>query len=252
MLCHHHYRCVTRAIPPFARLRYRAFAAPSGASKSQTIPENCPACSPSKVKDYTPCLDCPKCHFVNTTFSPFCPSCDSLQPPKPSACPVDYFSLLNQPHKFNLDTTVAEQSYRKWQTRLHPDKLASVEGADTTTAAAHSALVNDAINVLRSPLKRAVHLLELHAGIKVDADEEKPEPSVLVEMFQYNEEIDDADGDEEELARITQENDERLKACEARLVTLCDEAHDWNAVKKEVNRMKFLVRINERLRDTPI
>ncbi|KAF4693896.1 hypothetical protein FOZ60_009639 [Perkinsus olseni] len=237
MLSRHHCR-IHRILPRQAL--YRRFTAPT---TNQAIPEGCPACSSTKVKDYTPCLDCPKCHFVSSSFSPFCPSCDSLQPPKPNACPVDYFQLLDQPHKFNLDTTVAEQSYRKWQTRLHPDKLASVEGADTDVAAAHSALVNDAINVLRSPLRRAVHLLELHAGINVDSegDESKPEPSVLVEMFQYNEEIDDADGDEEELERITRENNERLKACEARLVTLCDEAHDWDAVKKEVNRMKFLV-----------
>ncbi|KAF4701957.1 hypothetical protein FOZ62_006307 [Perkinsus olseni] len=251
------YDCVPHASPVEFKLPttfqalYRRFTTPT---TNQTIPEGCPACSSTKVKDYTPCLDCPKCHFVSRSFSPFCPSCDSLQPPKPNACPVDYFQLLDQPHKFNLDTTVAEQSYRKWQTRLHPDKLASVEGADTDVAAAHSALVNDAINVLRSPLRRAVHLLELHAGINVDSegDESKPEPSVLVEMFQYNEEIDDADGDEEELERITRENNERLKACEARLVTLCDEAHDWDAVKKEVNRMKFLVRINDRLQGAPM
>ncbi|EEQ97763.1 conserved hypothetical protein [Perkinsus marinus ATCC 50983] len=219
-----------------------------------TIPKDCPACSSTKSKDYTPCLDCPKCHFVGASFSPFCPSCDSLQPPKPNACPVDYFALLDQPHKFDLDTTVAEQSYRKWQKRLHPDKVASVEGADTDTAAAHSALVNDAINVLRSPLKRAVHLLQLHASIDVDTEGEegRPDPEVLVEMFQYNEEVDDADGDRAELERLSRENDERLKACEARLVELCDEAHDWESVRKEVIRMKFLVRLHDRLQGSPM
>ncbi|KAF4744488.1 hypothetical protein FOZ62_031664, partial [Perkinsus olseni] len=135
---------------------YRSFASSSAAACS-----NKDCCN----------LHCPKCDFVMNSFCPFCPSCDSLQPEKPRDCPTDYFCLLNQPHKYSIDTTGAEQCYRKLQNRLHPDKVAHIEGADPEVAAADSAMVNDAIKVLRSPLKRAEHLLQLETGVKADDDE---------------------------------------------------------------------------------
>mmetsp|Transcript_12817 Transcript_12817/g.13974 ORF Transcript_12817/g.13974 Transcript_12817/m.13974 type:complete len:276 (+) Transcript_12817:33-860(+) len=199
-------------------------------------------------------LHCPKCDFVMNSFCPFCPSCDSLQPEKPRDCPTDYFCLLNQPHRYNIDTNGAEKCYRKLQNRLHPDKVAHVEGADPEVAAADSAMVNDAIKTLRSPLKRAEHLLQLETGVKSDDDEAdgmgNMDPSVLMEMLDYNEEIDDAEGNEAELSKLADENDARIKECEEELTRLCDEAHDWNAVETEVNRLRFLVRIDDRLKGT--
>ncbi|KAF4724510.1 hypothetical protein FOZ63_025649 [Perkinsus olseni] len=218
---------------------YRSFASSSAAACS-----NKDCCN----------LHCPKCDFVMNSFCPFCPSCDSLQPEKPRDCPTDYFCLLNQPHKYSIDTTGAEQCYRKLQNRLHPDKVAHIEGADPEVAAADSAMVNDAIKVLRSPLKRAEHLLQLETGVKADDDEAdgmgNMDPSVLMEMLEYNEEIDDAEGDEKEMLKLTQENDDRIKECEDELTRLCDEARDWEAVETEVNRLRFLVRIDDRLKGT--
>ncbi|KAF4691538.1 hypothetical protein FOZ60_015266 [Perkinsus olseni] len=197
---------------------YRSFASSSAAACS-----NKDCCN----------LHCPKCDFVMNSFCPFCPSCDSLQPEKPRDCPTDYFCLLNQPHKYSIDTT---------------------EGADPEVAAADSAMVNDAIKVLRSPLKRAEHLLQLETGVKADDDEAdgmgNMDPSVLMEMLEYNEEIDDAEGDEKEMLKLTQENDDRIKECEDELTRLCDEARDWEAVETEVNRLRFLVRIDDRLKGT--
>ncbi|EER11185.1 conserved hypothetical protein [Perkinsus marinus ATCC 50983] len=199
-------------------------------------------------------LQCPKCDYVMNSFCPFCPSCDSFQPEKPRNCPTDYFCLLNQPHKYSIDTKGAEKCYRRLQNRLHPDKVAHVDGANAEVAAADSAMVNDAIKTLRSPLKRAEHLLQLEAGVKADDDEAdgmgNMDPSVLMEMFEYNEEIDDAEGDEKEMLKLTEENDERIKECEDELTRLCDEAHDWEAVENEVNRLRFLTRIDDRLKGT--
>jgi molecular chaperone HscB len=77
----------------------------------------------------------------------------------------NYFSLLELPEQFMVDEAALASHYRQLQKRVHPDKFASHTEQEQRLAVQFSAHVNQAYSCLRSPLKRAVYLLELR-GLK--------------------------------------------------------------------------------------
>ncbi|KAK9842317.1 hypothetical protein WJX81_006339 [Elliptochloris bilobata] len=79
---------------------------------------------------------------------------------------LTHFELLGVPHQtFSLDSAELEQKYRALQFRLHPDKAASGSKEAQKDSAEQSTLVNQAYAVLKSPLKRALYLLELRGAL---------------------------------------------------------------------------------------
>lgn len=76
---------------------------------------------------------------------------------------LNYFSLLDMPAAVDLDRAALDLQYREQQLRWHPDRFAAAPAAEQQLALQRTSLLNDAYLVLKSPLRRAEHLLELLA-----------------------------------------------------------------------------------------
>ncbi len=84
---------------------------------------------------------------------------------------MTHFDLFNLPPSVDLDVKALEDLHRKLSLESHPDRLAS--GADARArrlAAEKSASLNEAIKVLKDPVRRAFYVLELK-GVKLDTEQ---------------------------------------------------------------------------------
>jgi molecular chaperone HscB len=105
----------------------------------------------------------------------FCAHCTIIQPPLEDS----HFIRLALPVTYDIDLKELDKNYFHLQTNLHPDKLKNKTGKEQALSLQHSILLNEAYNILKSPLKRAEYLLELQ-DIKVKDDRNIKANSILL------------------------------------------------------------------------
>ena len=83
---------------------------------------------------------------------------------------VNHFQVFGLSPSVDLDVKALEDLHRKTALEVHPDRLAGADARARREAAEKTAAINEAVKVLRDPVRRAFHLLEL-AGVKLDTDD---------------------------------------------------------------------------------
>ena len=81
---------------------------------------------------------------------------------------MTHFDLFNLDPSVDLDVAALETQHRKLAMEWHPDRAGSDAHA-RRLAAEKSAALNDAIKVLKDPVRRAFYVLELK-GVKLDSE----------------------------------------------------------------------------------
>ncbi len=89
---------------------------------------------------------------------------------------MNYFELLRLPMDFEVDLTVLNENYRQVQKAVHPDNFAMGSDAERRLAMEQTTELNQALQTLKHPLKRAQYLLQLQGleeqeGIKNIAED---------------------------------------------------------------------------------
>jgi len=190
-----------------------------------------------------PCAKCPSCEtcfrFGKKSF--YCPQCSSIQNTDGI---TNYFSLLGIKQGFNVNVKDAEMRYRALQKVVHPDHLSQTNPGESSTD--YCALLNEAIAAIKSPLKRAEHILQLHNTSTDDSSRLTDE--LINEMMDDNEAVDDAIGDRNALENCLLLVNKKLTACEAN-ISRDYAAHDFPSMLTQVERMRFLSRIETRIQD---
>ncbi|CEJ86033.1 Putative Fe-S protein assembly co-chaperone HscB [[Torrubiella] hemipterigena] len=145
--------------------------------------------------------------------------------------------------RFPIDTRALRREFLQLQARAHPDMHPAENKA---RAEATSARINEAYKTLSNPLLRAQYLLALR-GVDVANDEtlKVEEPSLLMEVLEAQEEIEDAQS-EEDLEEPKRINEERIADSEQVLEQAFHE-DDIDAAKKEAVRLRYWVNIRESL-----
>lgn len=95
----------------------------------------------------------------------------------------NFFDFFSLPINFFLDQDELEKKYFSFQQHFHPDKAGIAELENSMD-------INEAYEVLKNPLRRAVHILQLN-NIDVENDENatKPDISTLEEVLEIQEKI---------------------------------------------------------------
>ena len=73
----------------------------------------------------------------------------------------NFFSLFELPLSSEVDAILLEQKYKQLQARLHPDRQVTPDDSGKLAAIQQASILNDGYATLRSPLRRAEHLLQL-------------------------------------------------------------------------------------------
>lgn len=109
-----------------------------------------------------------------------------------STCKVifmgNFFELFSLPVSFSINLADLEKKYVALQMQYHPDRFVGKADKERIDAASKSADVNNGYNILKSPVKRAEHILNLkEISVGDQREAVKPSQSLLVEMLEIRE-----------------------------------------------------------------
>lgn len=123
----------------------------------------------------------------------------------------NYFTLFGLPVDFVLSLPQLEEAYLRLQKEFHPDRFATSVTVERELANQQTAEINLAYDTLKNPLTRARYLLELNNNYEVESERTIDDSAFLMEQMKWREEVEEAEGSVEALARLRQEVDDHLK-----------------------------------------
>ena len=159
-----------------------------------------------------------------------------------------HFELFGLPARYALDTGALEARWRELQREVHPDRFSSASQAEQRASMQLATRVNEAYQVLRSPVKRAEYLLELN-GVDPQFETNTSMPQeFLLEQLDLRDALADASraGDSAALARIAArlktERDTLLGKVAAQL-----DRKAWTPAAATLRQLMFFERLREEI-----
>lgn len=165
---------------------------------------------------------------------------------------MNYFQLFNLSVQFQVDLTRLGQTYQTLQQLTHPDKFATGSERDKLLAVQKNAQVNDAYQVLKSPLSRAEYILELR-GLELKHEHQTmQDPTFLMQQMEWREQleyIDSLTGSLDDLEALDAEIQQHSKIHLERMqALLSDDTAQSNAdAADEVRKLKFLYKLRNEI-----
>jgi molecular chaperone HscB len=166
---------------------------------------------------------------------------------------MNYFEVFGLPRRLGIDAAELQQKFYERARRDHPDFHHAAPADEQDRALAASALLNAAYRALRDPIARVEYLVRLEEGRETrEGSETKPKapPSLLQEMFEIQEALQEAKADglsEAGRATLTAQRDglqARRRAEEDRLRGELSQA--WDAADP-ADRPRLLAALKESL-----
>ena len=165
---------------------------------------------------------------------------------------MNYFTLFNLPEQFELDTALLTKAYQTLAQLTHPDKFAASSEQEKAIAVQKKAQVNDGYQVLKSPLLRAEHMLEMR-GIELRHEQQTmQDPAFLMQQMEWREQLEELDQSNDPMDVLMDLEDEITSQIKghhkqlAFLLTHQSEQHDQQA-SEEVRKLKFLYKLRDEI-----
>jgi len=156
----------------------------------------------------------------------------------------NYFELFNLPTKFEIDGKSLDKEYRQLQQGSHPDRYVNESSAVQLHAVQQTANNAEAYQNLKSPVKRACHLLTL-LGEPFDLNSYTVKDiDLLMQQMFYREELSDIDqsADLKELEKFNIKVKSLTKETEQLIAQLfnTENLQDYVALKNNICELQFL------------
>lgn len=134
----------------------------------------------------------------------------------------NHFELFDLPVSYDINLTSLSERYRDLQRAVHPDRFASASDRERRLSVQKAAQINEAYQVLKSPLSRLRYMLEL-LGVAFDDDRDTTlDPMFLMEQMELREALSEIRDNSEPMAAL-----ERLrKDISMRLSELFNQARE--------------------------
>lgn len=151
----------------------------------------------------------------------------------------NHFEKFNYQESFDLDLDDLESKYLAFQKQFHPDKLVGKSKEEQVNLEHNSVLINEAFEILKSPLNRAIYLLKLK-GININDDncKIKPDHETLIENLELREIIFETT-DKEKLKEIKKSCQKEIKIILNKTKEFFD-AQDFKNCALELIKAKYL------------
>src|SRR2546422_9941145 len=99
----------------------------------------------------------------------------------------NHFELFGLPARFAVDGASLEVRYRELQREVHPDRFAAAPDPERRASMQLATRVNEAYQILKSPLRRAVYILQLR-GVDPEVETNTAmAPQFLIEKMSWRE-----------------------------------------------------------------
>ncbi len=166
----------------------------------------------------------------------------------------NHFALMGFEPRFVIDVAALESSWHKLQKEFHPDRYAQASEAERRRALQIAMQINDAYQMLKSPLNRAQYLLSL-AGVdvKTEASVRLP-PDFLMKQMEWREAIEQAvvQKDMPGLEGLMQAVVREQVQMQEKLADLLDCAQDIPAAAQAVRQWMFFAKLQDEIDDAQI
>lgn len=163
----------------------------------------------------------------------------------------NYFDLFGLPPRFTIDLATLEQSFRRLQGELHPDRHVSKTEMERRIALQLSTTVNDAYRTLRHPTSRAQCLIDM-----AEQPEEKKSgttvlPAFLMAQMEWREAIESACAAQDvlELETLARRLRSEMTTLEKDLADALDTRSDFHSAAMRVNELRFYERLRTDIDD---
>ena len=158
----------------------------------------------------------------------------------------NHFELFGLPPAFSVEAEALERSYREIQSKVHPDRFAHAGDAERRASLQWTTRVNEAFRVLKNPVQRAKHLLELHGvDVAFETNTAMP-PDFLMQQMELREALEGA----KDAASLDSLRNNLLKEksyLERQIGDSIDHKRDYAGAAGLVRKLQFLDRLDEEI-----
>ncbi|WP_105187839.1 co-chaperone HscB [Pseudoalteromonas sp. T1lg48] len=167
-----------------------------------------------------------------------------------------YFELFSIPVNYDVDLQEIGVRYLELQRAAHPDRHSGGSEREKLLAVQKTAEINDALQTLKHPLKRAEYMLA-ELGVEIRGEQQTlQDPMFLMQQMELREELEDiracgsASGDvdsaiarfERHIKELDGEYSNELQG----LLASSDE-NDWQKAADNVRKLKFVYKLKDEL-----
>ena len=154
---------------------------------------------------------------------------------------TNYFELFGLKESYVLDLADLKAKYLELQRQVHPDKFASESELVQREAMQRVSYLNQAYETLKSPLQRAIYLLQ-SSGNDFDPDTQThSDTSFLMEQMELREELSDISDANDPFEALDELRNRALAAYQAHQKQFADSygEESWEDAANEINKMMF-------------
>jgi len=161
----------------------------------------------------------------------------------------NHFELFGLPARFAIDTATLEARYHELQREVHPDRFAAASDAERRVSMQLATRVNEAYQTLKSPLRRAVYILQLR-GVDPEFETNTAMPSeFLMEQMGWRERIEAASEKPEALLRLQAGLREESRKIYETLHDQLDEGLNDEAASQTARMLMFYEKLADEIDD---
>ncbi len=161
----------------------------------------------------------------------------------------NHFELFGLPARFAVDAAALEARYHELQREVHPDRFVAAPEAERRVSMQLATRVNEAYQTLKSPLRRAVYILQLR-GVDPKFETNTAMPSeFLMEQISWRERIEVGSENPDALLRLQAGLRDESRKIYEKLHRQLDEGRDDEAASRTARMLMFYERLAEEIDD---
>ena len=162
---------------------------------------------------------------------------------------MNYFELFGLPSQFKLDGSLLSSQFRELQKQFHPDRFATASERDRLMAVQKAAEINDAYQMLKSPISRAEYILSIN-GVEIRGEQQTMrDPMFLMEQMELREELEDIANSSEPEDALFDFEGKVSKMFKQHLAQVEQELNDalWTQAAECVRKLKFISKLKHEI-----
>lgn len=164
---------------------------------------------------------------------------------------MNYFSLFRLPEQFQVDAADLSRAYQTLAQITHPDKFATSSEREKRLAVQKNAQVNDGYQVLKTPILRAEHILELR-GVELKHEQQTMQDTgFLMQQMEWRESLEEIQSTKNENALLDMDGEiksqikNHLSLLEVELAK--QNAESDKVAAEEVRKLKFMYKLRDEI-----
>ncbi|WP_105253780.1 co-chaperone HscB [Pseudoalteromonas sp. T1lg75] len=163
-----------------------------------------------------------------------------------------YFELFSIPVNYDVDLQEIGARYLELQRAAHPDRHSGGSEREKLLAVQKTAEINDALQTLKHPLKRAEYMLA-ELGLELRGEQQTlQDPMFLMQQMELREELEEvktSSDPDAAIAKLEQHIKELNSEYSNELQSLLasQEENDWHKAADNVRKLKFVYKLKDEL-----